>query len=244
MKMYSENADALAASMASLLEEAGMLEKQASDEEVSTELDALAGSLLTVADQLDQAGMEEAAARVDQAVADVAEYLPKCPDCPASEGEFAVEPRVIAQASATTLIRLADRFDAMDHEKIVRSIDGALAVLAGKKKDKDEGEDEKKEKSKKAKCECDCKKCKANKHCAKCDCEPESKKKLNKEAAATDAQIKSLLDGLKGLEGRLSKYSNQAQDVWKRVLWQEALYLGKLIRSVDQSHLGENVPEL
>lgn len=178
MKMYSVNADALAASMASLLEDAGMLEKQASDEAANTELDALAGSLLTVADQLDQAGLEEAAVHVDQAVAGVAEHLPKCPNCSDPEGELTVEPAVIAQASATTLIRLADRFDAMGHEKIARSIDGALAVLAGKKKDEKKDKDEEKEDKKKDKkgkkkeaeeCPCGCKVCKkGSKHCKKC----------------------------------------------------------------------------
>jgi len=158
MKMYSTNSDALATRMAGLLEEAGILEKQASDE-MGTELDALASSLLVVADQLDQAGLEEAASYVDQAVSDVAQHLPKCPDCAVPEGNLSVEPSVIAQASVTTLIRLADRFDAIGHEKIARSIDGALTVLAGKKEKKDDS------------CPCGCKACKkGNKHCKKCGC--------------------------------------------------------------------------
>jgi len=248
MKMYSVNADALAASMASLLEDAGMLEKQASDEAANTELDALAGSLITVADQLDQAGLEEAAARVDQAVSDISEHLPKCPNCAAPEGELTVEPAVIAQASATTLIRLADRFDAMGHKKIVHSIDGALAALAGKKKkDEDEEKDEKNGKNGKGKkkgkdkCECDCKKCENDKHCAKCGCESDSKKKLSKRAAPpASALLQSVVTELKAIEGGLTRLSLTA-GLAKQLRDAIRLHvsdLGRAIKKLDPKHPG------
>jgi len=139
-----------AAKMSDLLREAGVIKRRASDQRME-ELDALAGSLVAVADQLDAAGFSEAAASLDAALEAVAKHMPACPKgdghcpgctcgcahcpCPPEKDEkdekkAEIEPALVAKASAITLIRLADRFDALGTEDVASGIDGALDVLA------------------------------------------------------------------------------------------------------------------
>lgn len=135
-----------AAQMASLLQEAGVIEKKASDKKAE-ELDALAGSILAVADQLDAAGMEEAASRLGSALEAVAKHMPKCPKgdghcpgcncgcahCPCPQEKKAhldADPSLIVKAASATLIRLADRFDTLGYEDVASGIDGALTAIA------------------------------------------------------------------------------------------------------------------
>lgn len=134
-----------AAKMSDLLRDAGVIERRASDRRME-ELDALAGSLVAVADQLDAAGFSEAAASLDAAMEAVAKHMPECPKgeghcpgcscgcahcpCPSEKEASGIEPALVAKASAITLIRLADRFDALGTEDVASGIDSALDVLA------------------------------------------------------------------------------------------------------------------
>ena len=129
--MRAQNPEEILVKMASLLEEAGVLEKTASSEE-NTELNAMAGSIMAIADQLDSAGAEFAAARLDDALGKLAETgcQPREMEtiAQASEG---VDTDIVLKAAATTLIRISDRLDELDIEA-ARDVDRALAALAGR----------------------------------------------------------------------------------------------------------------
>ena len=123
--MRVQNADEILVKMASLLEDAGVLEKTAS--ESTPELNAIAGSIMSIADQLDMAGADVAATRLDAALAKMAEV--GCMPEVKAAGEPAGDKDVVMKAAATTLIRIADKLDAMELDAAA-DIDRALMALA------------------------------------------------------------------------------------------------------------------
>lgn len=129
--MRAQNPEEILVKMASLLEEAGVLEQTTSSEE-NTELNAMAGSIMAIADQLDSAGAEIAAARLDDALGKLAETgcQPQGTAIIARDSK-GMEKDIVLKAAATTLIRISDRLDELDI-KAARDIDRALAALAGK----------------------------------------------------------------------------------------------------------------
>lgn len=125
--MRVQNADEILVKMASLLEDAGVLEKTASPES-APELDAIAGSIMSIADQLDMAGETVAAERLDAALAKMAEA--GCmPEVKEAASEAAGDKDVVLKAAATTLIRIADKLDALELDAAV-DVDRALMALA------------------------------------------------------------------------------------------------------------------
>lgn len=124
--MRVQNADEILVKMASLLEDAGVLEKTASPEN-APELNAIAGSIMSIADQLDMAGADVAATRLDAALSKMAE-VGCMPEIKAA-GEPAGDKDVVLKAAATTLIRIADKLDAMELDAAA-DIDRALMALA------------------------------------------------------------------------------------------------------------------
>jgi hypothetical protein len=123
------SAETIALKMNSLLQEAGVIEKAASNLEAE-EARVLATSLLQVADQMDRAGAEEAASHADSALSQLAEDG----IAPISGVEVMasdIEPELLLKAASATLLRLSDRFDAMGKEAVADEIDKALGILAG-----------------------------------------------------------------------------------------------------------------
>jgi hypothetical protein len=128
MIMRVQNADDILVKMASLLQDAGVLEKTAAPES-TPELDAIAGSIMSIADQLDMAGAGVAAERLDTALARMAEA--GCsPDIREAAAEPAGDRAVVLKAAATTLIRIADRLDELEMAA-ANDIDRALTALSG-----------------------------------------------------------------------------------------------------------------
>ena len=125
--MRVQNADEILVKMASLLEDAGVLEKTASPES-TPELNAIAGSIMSIADQLDMAGADVAATRLDAALAKMAE-VGCMPEVKEAASEPAGDKDVVLKAAATTLIRIADKLDAMELDAAA-DIDRALMALA------------------------------------------------------------------------------------------------------------------
>lgn len=126
--MRTQNPEEILVKMASLLEEAGVLEKTASSEE-NAELNAMAGSIMAIADQLDIAGAAAAATRLDDALGKLAEVGCR-PELPEVKADAEANRDVVLKAAATTLIRIADRLDEMEIDA-VRDLDCALAAMAG-----------------------------------------------------------------------------------------------------------------
>jgi hypothetical protein len=126
--MRVQNADEILVKMASLLEDAGVLEKTAAPES-TPELDAIAGSIMSIADQLDMAGADVAAARLDAALGRMAEVGCK-PEIKDAAEQPAGDKDVVLKAAATTLIRIADKLDELEMAAAA-DIDRALMALAG-----------------------------------------------------------------------------------------------------------------
>jgi hypothetical protein len=124
--MKIENAEEILVKMASLLQDAGVLEKTASRD--TQELDAIAGSIMFIADQLDMTGASAAASRLDAALAKMAEA--GCSPDIEKSAEPVEDKAMILKAAATALIRIADRLDELEMGA-AEDVDLALTALAG-----------------------------------------------------------------------------------------------------------------
>ena len=93
------------------------------------ELTGMAESLVRIADQLDLAGVQEAAAHLDSAVRNLADegVVPTLGDIPE---KLEAERRIVLQAAAAALIRAADRLDTLKRNDLANDVDKAIFSLA------------------------------------------------------------------------------------------------------------------
>lgn len=143
--MRVQNPEEILVKMASLLKEAGVLEQEKTTG--AAELNAMAGSIMVIADQLDRAGAEIAASRLDDALGRLAEAGCR-PDMPELDNAEA-DRNIVLKAATTTLIRIADRLDDLE-ATAAQDVDRALAALAGR-------------------CMCQCPMCAKKRHCRNAD---------------------------------------------------------------------------